>query len=243
MNTVRIAALFLAVLAVFPVRAQDSNSSGGNRQMSVEESYLQDPVEMMIIREQSRSGSREMKMVALQYINDAIDRGNTGEEVRAALEFMTMEGVVNKSYDSGRLINNYPDVRTKAATYLGKLGTPEAKDTLIKIVKADNEPMVIQEAIKSLAAIGLNENEETAGAIVWAVRHFGVLNPDNLLALSALDAFEKLAEANGGIKDVSAVQTIIDIADGPYILSVKKRAREVLGNLRKYNAQSQQNQR
>jgi HEAT repeat protein len=238
MNIVRVTAVFLASLGIFPAWAQNSSTSGGERQMSVEESYLQDPVEMMIIREQSRSASRDMKMVALQSINDAIDRGNTGEEVRAALEFMTLEGVVNKSYESGRLVNNYPDVRTKAATYLGKLGTPEAKDALIKIVKSDNEPMVIQEAIKSLAAIGLNENEETAGAIVWAVRHFGTVNPDNLLALSALEALDKLAEANGGIKDVAAVQTIIDIADGPYILSVKRRAREVLANLRKYGAQS-----
>jgi hypothetical protein len=226
--------LVFAILGVFPVWSQNSNASGSDRQMSVEESYLQDSVEMMIIRETSRSESREMKMVALQYINDAIDRGNTGEEVRAALEFMTMEGVVNKSYESGRLTNNYPDVRTKAATYLGKLGTPEAKNTLIKIVKSDNEPMVLTEAIKSLAAIGLNDNDETVSAIAWVMRHFDTLNPSDLLAISALDAFEKLAEANGGLKDASAIQTIQKIAEGPYRLSVKKRAREVLNNLRKY---------
>jgi hypothetical protein len=234
MNTLRMAVLFLAVLAVSPVWSQNSNTSGGDRQMSVEESYLQDSVEMMIIRETSRSESREMKMVALQYINEAIDRGNTGEEVRGALEFMTMEGVVNKSYESGRLTNNYPDVRTKAATYLGKLGTPEAKNSLLKIVKSDNEPMVLTEAIKSLAAIGLNDNDETVSAIVWAMRPFETLKPNDLLALSALEAFEKLAEANGGLKDASAIQTIQKIAEGPYILSVKKRAREVLSNLRKY---------
>jgi hypothetical protein len=233
MNIVRMTALFLAVLAGFPVWAQNSGASGNERQRSVEESYLQDSVEMMIIRETSRSESREMKMVALQYINDAIDKGNTGEEVRAALEFMTLEGVVNKSYESGRLTNNYPDVRTKAATYLGKLGTPEAKNTLLKIVKSDNEPMVLTEAIKSLAAIGLNDNDETVSAIVWTMRHFE-LNPSDLLALSALEAFEKLAEANGGLKDASAVQTIQKIAEGPYRLSVKRRAREVLNNLRKY---------
>jgi hypothetical protein len=230
MNIMRMTALFLAVLVSFPLWGQNS---GNDRQRSVEESYLQDSVEMMIIRETSRSESREMKMVALQYINDAIDRGNTGEEVRAALEFMTMEGVVNKSYEAGRLTNNYPDVRTKAATYLGKLGTPEAKNTLIRIVKSDNEPMVLTEAIKSLAAIGLNDNDETVSAIVWTMRHFE-LNPSDLLAISALDAFEKLAEANGGLKDASAVQTIQKIAEGPYRLSVKRRAREVLNNLRKY---------
>jgi len=194
----------------------------------------------MIIREQSRAESRDMKLVALEYIGDAINRGNKGEEIRAALEYLSLEGIVNKTRENGRLVNNYPDVRTKAATYLGQLGTPEAKDTLVKVVLADNEPMVITEAIKSLATIGLNDNDETAAAISWIVTRFDVLNPDNLLALSALDAFEKLANANGGIKDPNVIRTIIRIAEGNYIRSVQDRAKALLMDMRRYSAQNSQ---
>jgi hypothetical protein len=169
-------------------------SGGETKGMSVEESYLQESVEIMIIREQSRADSREMKMIALEYIGDAIDRGNTGEEIRTALEYLAMEGVLNKTRENGRLTNNYPDVRLKAATYLGNLGTEEAKNTLVKLVLADPEPMVLTEAVKSLAKIGLNENNETVNAISWIVTRYDVLNPDNLLALSALEAYEKIAE-------------------------------------------------
>jgi ABC-type transport system substrate-binding protein len=214
---------------------------GNNQEMSVEESYLQQSVELMIIREQSRAESRDMKLVALEYIGDAIDRGNTGEEVRSALEYLGLEGILNKTRENGRIINNYPDVRAKAAAYLGDLGTPEAKNTLVKICLADNEPMVLTEVVKSLAKIGLNDNGETVDAITWVVKRYNALNPDNLLALSALEAYEKLAESSGRI-DAEAINTISAIATGPYIKPVQNRALQSLDILRQYAAQSQYNQ-
>ncbi|MDR2079407.1 MAG: HEAT repeat domain-containing protein, partial [Treponema sp.] len=219
---------------------QDSGSAGigSERELSVEESYLQESIELMMIREQSRADSRDMKLVALEYIGDAINRGNTGPEVQSALEYLSMEGVLNKTRENGRLVNTYPDVRTKAATYLGELKTPEAKKTLIKMVLADPEPMVLTEAVKSLGKIGLNDNDDTINAISWVVTRFDVLNPDNLLALSALEAYEKLAEAGGGIKDPNVIRTIIRIAEGPYIKPVQERAKQVLINLRKQAAQN-----
>jgi hypothetical protein len=228
--------------ALFAVSLAMGQNSNTDNEMSVEESYLQESVELMVIRETSRADTRDQKLVALEYIGDAINRGNTGEEIRSALEYLSMEGVMNKARENGRLVNNFPDVRRKAAEYLGELGTPEAKNTLLRIVVADPEPMVLQEAIKSLAKIGLNDNEETVNAIAWIVRRFDVLNPDNLLALSAVDAFEKIAEKNGGIKDPNAIQVLIRIAEGPYIKPVQQRAKQVIMDLRKYNAQSQQDQ-
>jgi HEAT repeat protein len=210
-------------------------SSGNTKEMTVEESYLQESVELMIIREQSRADSREMKGIALDYIGEAIDNGSTGEEVRSALEFLAMEGVLNKTLENGRLTNNYPDIRIRAATYLGDLGTEEAKNTLLKIVLAEPEPSVLTEAVKSLAKIGLNDNNDTVNTISWIVTRFDVLNPDNRLALSALEAYEKIAEKNGGLQDPAAIRTIVRIAEGPYIRPVQERARQTLVNLRKYS--------
>jgi hypothetical protein len=235
------AALFFSAAVIF---AQNSNTGGSNtgasdREMSVEESYLQESVELMVIRETIRSDSRDQKLVALEYIGEAIDRGNTGEDLRQALEYLSMEGVMSKARENGRLVNNFPDVRRQAAKYLGDLGTPEAKNTLLRICVADPEPMVLQEAIKSLGSIGLNDNDETVSTIAWIVTRFDVLNPDNLLALSAIDAFEKIAEKNSGIKDPNVVRVLIRISEGPYIKPVQERAKQALMSLRKYSAQNQ----
>lgn len=215
-----------------------TNQTGSNEEMSVEESYLQQSIELMIIREQSRADSRDMKLVALEYIGEAIANGNTSDEIRQTLEYLALEGTVNQARENGRLVNNYPDVRVRAAAYLGDIGTEEAKDTLIKILLADPEPMVLTEAVKSLGNIGLNEGEQTVEAIAWVVTRFDVLNPDNLLALSALDAFEKIAAANNGIRDPAAVRTIIRIAEGPYINPVRNRARRLLNTMRQYSSNS-----
>ena len=230
-------------IAPLTVLAQQNRGSAANQQMTVEQSYLQESVELMIIREQSRAESRDMKLIALEYIGDAISRGNTGEEVRAALEYLSLEGVLNQTRENGRLVNNYPDVRTKAATYLGQLGTPEATKTLIKMVAVDNEPMVLTEAIKSLGIIGINDGDAAANAISWTVNRFNYLNPDNLMALSAVEAFEKLAASEGGIKDPNAIQTLVRIAEGSYIRPVQERAKEALMEMRKYQAQNSQRDR
>jgi HEAT repeat protein len=238
MITVKRLICFVGVfLAGFSLLTSQSRNS--NREMSVEESYLQQSVELMIIREQSRAESRDMKLVALEYIGDAIDRGNTGEEVRSALEFLGLEGILNKTLENGRIVNNYPDVRAKAAAYLGELGTQEAKNTLVRMCLADNEPMVITEAVKSLAKIGINDNGETVGAITMVVKRYNALEADNLLALSAIEAYEKLAESSGKI-DAEAIRTLGAIADnGKYMKQVQHRALQALDTLRQYAAQNQ----
>jgi hypothetical protein len=229
-----------AIMVIFLVSAglafAQNSGSGSNREMSVEESYLQESIEMMIIREASRTDSMEQKLVALEYIGDAINRGNRGEEVRQNLEYLAFEGVVNKARENGRLVGDYPLVRTKAATYLGELGTPEAKTTLLKIVNSERQSMVTTEAIKSLAKIAANDNGETVRYIVAAFDHFDITNPDNLVALSTVDAFQKIAEKNGGIKDPDAARVLIRISGGPYIRSVQDKAKYVLSEMRQYNA-------
>jgi hypothetical protein len=238
--------LGLGLLMVSMASGQSTNSSSANaaqsgsnnQEMSVEESYLQQSVENMIIHEQSRSEGRDMKLVALAYIGDAIGNGNTGEEVHSSLEYLSLEGVINQSRENGRLLNNYPDIRREAARYLGDLGTPEAKKTLLKIIYADNEPMVVQEAVRSLGKIGNNDNGEVTSTIAWVLRRFDVLNPDNLLALAALDAFEILLNTDSGL-DASAIQTIQRIAtNSAYIKPVQRRAMDLLSSMRKSGSDS-----
>ena len=198
------------------------------QEMTVEQSYLQQSIENMIIREMSRADNLDMKLVALEYISNALERGNRSEDVRASLEYMAFEGISNITRENGRVTNNFPSIRTQAATYLGQFGTVEARDALVRMVLLDNEPMVTTEAIKSLATIGINEGGQTVSAIVWMVDRFGRLNPNDLLALSAIEAFEKFAEIDGFI-DSAAIATIRRVAsDGRYNHAIRERARQSL---------------
>jgi hypothetical protein len=94
--------------------------------------------------------------------------------------------------------------------------------------------MVITEAIRSLGIIGMNNADEVTQTIALTVNRFNMLNPDNFMALSALDAFSRIAAANNGIKDRYVVETILKISEGAYIRPVQDRARELIAELKKY---------
>jgi HEAT repeat protein len=222
--------LLTAVIAVSAAFAQN------NQEMTIEESYLQRSIELMIIRETARASTREQKFIALNYIGDAIDRGSKDDEIRQTLEFLSREGRRNIATENGRIVNNFPDVRRQSAKYLGQLGTEEARKSLLDICQFENEPMVLQEAIKSLGDIGNNDSNETVVIISWAFSKFDNLNPDNLMAIATIDAFENIARKNNGISSPEAVRTLARITEGYYITPVKDRARQLLADLRAYNS-------
>jgi hypothetical protein len=198
---------FLAIFAaaIFAVSAVFAQSNTG-KEMTVEESYLQEAIELMIIRETARADTREQTLIALEYIGDAISRGNTNDEIRQTLAYLANEGTRSVARENNRVVNNFPDVRRQAAKYLGQVGTAEAKDSLLDIIKRENEPAVLQEAIKSLGDIGLNENNQTIDTIEYIFMRFHNTKPDNLMALATIDAIEKLYRANkDGITSPDAI--------------------------------------
>jgi len=225
---------FLVITTVIIVSSVWAQSNSQNKEMSVEESYLQESIEIMIIRETARAHSREQKLIALEYVRDAIDRGNTSDEIRQTLDFLSREGRRNWARENGRLVNNFPDVRRQSAKYLGQMGTEEARGSLLEILSFENEPMVLQEAIKSLGDIGSNEANETVNHIAFVMRRYDATNPDNLMALATIDAFEKIARSNKGISSREAVETLVRISEGQYVTPVKERARQLLAELRTY---------
>ena len=204
-----------------------------NQGLDSEASYLQESVELMLIREQSRAESREMKLSALSNIEAAIKRGITGGEVLNALEYLALEGTVRRTVHQNRM--GQPDIRSKAAVYLGELGTPEAKNVLLQMAKAEFETTVLTQVVTSLKKIGINENQETVKAVTGILNHFDMLAPDNFLALSGLEAYEIFAAQNGWKLDPDSVLVISRIAEGRYHGLIRQRAKALLMQLRTYH--------
>jgi len=227
----RFSILIITAVIITSTAAAQNNS---RKEMSVEESYLQESIEIMIIRETARAYTREQKLIALEYIGEAIDRGSTNDEIRQTLEYLSREGRMSMARENGRLMNNFPEVRRQSAKYLGKIGTEEARKTLLDICTYENEPMVLQEAIKALGDIGTNDNNDTVTHIAWVMGRFNSTNPDNLMALATIDAFEKIARKYNGINAPEVPRTLNLIVEGQYVTPVKERARQLLAELRSY---------
>ena len=164
------------VFAVSAILLISSLVFAQEKETSVESEYLND-VDGDIIMTLADSDEYDNKLVAIQYLAAALDEGNTSEAVIQALDRLAGEGLTTQSRTNGRLSNNFPEIRREACKLMAKVPTEHSKNTLISIAVADNEPMVIAAAVKSLGEIGINENDEAVDAIAFANRRNQVLNP------------------------------------------------------------------
>ncbi len=222
--------LFKTAAVCFVLLLLAANISAQRTEVTVEQEYLS-TVEDVIIKELAVAEDRDSKLVSLQYLETALDSGRTSPDMHEALDLLAGEGVFSQARTNGRLANNYPDIRAKACDLLGKLKTEEAKDTLLKVTLADNEPMVATSAIRALGDIGMNnDSNEVVEAIAWAQKKYAVLNPTSSMALEILVAYEKLAPS---VKDTSSmIQSISAIATNyNYVTPVRTKALDLLKKL------------
>ena len=199
--------------------------------ISVEESYLQKSVESMIISEQAKSNDRYDKFAALQYIKDAIDRGNPSDDIQEILSYMALEGILNKIRAEGRTVNNYPDIRMKAVEYLGDLKGQEASATLIRVLLVESEPSVVAEAVRALTKHGFDENSYTLDVILYVFREYDSKIPNNVLAVSVIDSCLAFIEGSE-VKNPWIYSTLLHISkSASYIRPVRDYAGETLSKI------------
>ena len=203
------------------------------KETSVESEYLND-VDGDIIMTLAESDEYDNKLVAIQYLQSALDDGNTSDAVIQALDRLAGDGLTTQNRTNGRLTNNFPEIRREACKLMAKVPTEHSKNMLISIAVADNEPMVIAAAVKSLGEIGINENDEAVDAIAFANRRNQVLNPTSSLALEVLNAFEILADKTENKKTmIDAVARIS--TDYHYVTPVRQKAYKLLKKLSSSN--------
>lgn len=218
------------------VEKKSDSSSNKKSETSVENEYLND-MDGTVIITLAQSDEYDNKLVALQYLETAVENGNKSDDVIAALDQLAGEGINTQTRKNGRLMNNFPDIRRQACLLLGKVGGEHSKNTLKNIAVADNEPMVQAAAIKSLGDLGINENDEVTEAIAYANLRNRVLNPTSSMAFEVLNAFEKLA-GNTQNKKAMIDEISYIAADNHYNQAVRKHALDILKNMRSDSSDS-----
>ncbi|MDE7139461.1 MAG: HEAT repeat domain-containing protein [Treponemataceae bacterium] len=210
-----------AAVCTLGVFAQQNNRS----EESADAAYLSS-IEDLVISELATSEELDNKLVALSYLEAAIDDGRTSPDMMVALDQLAGEGITSQSRTNGRLSNNYPQVRAAACDLLAKVPTEESKTTLKKIALADNEPMVITAAVRALGEIGLNDKDDAVDTIAWVSQKNLYVNPTSSLALEVIIAYEKLADK---VENKSAMlQSVNKIATNHlFVSSVRTRAKEL----------------
>lgn len=138
------------IIAVFPVINTFALPEG----FIACDASLQEEIENMIIWETAKSNSGELKIISLLYIKDIIENKYTKIEriytIYEFLEYLAFEGTVNPPEKLIYKKLDFPDVRIEAVKLLGQLDIIKAKMALIEILKYENNPLVLHEAIRAL---------------------------------------------------------------------------------------------
>jgi HEAT repeat protein len=232
------AALHAAALAAVFVLAAGSlaaQQASGQKELTIEELFLQS-VEYSVLLSNAQSHDLDLAMSALDSIDKKISDGTAKanpEQVVTILELLAHEGSAVTARESGRVVNDFPEVRRRAANLLGRLGTDAAKDALIRVLLIDGEPMVKAEAVYALGVVGKNPNNTVVQAIVYVFNQEDPSRPDNNFGYAVCLALEKLARATpGGLKDRSAFEVLGKISTGNYLRTVRTKALQVLDDLK-----------
>ena len=155
-------------------------------ELSIEESFLQQPIEIQIIREQGGASGREPKMLALEFIEEYMNGGNQNPALNEILQDLSLQGTLNKERIAGG--NDFADVRWTAAEKLGEISGEEAVKILRRVVLNENEPAVAVSAIHSLAKLQAYD-ETTEQCVNICFRKFDTLRPDDRLALAVIEYY------------------------------------------------------
>ena len=227
-----IALILTAFIATGSLSADES-------EQTIEELYLQSQVKVKIIKAEADSIDRDMKMIALQDIEEMVGDGQISgddKQMIGILSSLGSEGISNQVIEQGAVINDFPMVRKEACRILGEVGGDYARDALVNVLISEPEPMVMSEAVVALSKVGPDEQGVVLAVIADSMRSQTALNKDNNFANAFILAIDNLAQNNGGVDDLRVFEELTKIADprSGYITVVRKKAFELLKSLQNF---------
>jgi hypothetical protein len=175
----------------------------------------------------------DSKLLLLDYVEFMLANDPQGTSVLGTLSALAGDGVLTLSHTKGRQMNNFSDVRTRACELLGKISSAGAKNILIRTLYSESDVTVLTAAIRSLVAIGMNDNDDVISAIIQTQRVNAALyqtRPSDRLALETLNSYEKLAPSVQHKADM--IQSLFSICTNyHYTVTTRRRANAMLKSI------------
>lgn len=186
-------------------------------------------IERNYLLELASSQEEYLKLMVLTQIQEGLEDGSyTGVEpaILSILHMLAGEGVANPIRMDGRLINDFPEVRRRAAALLGRWGDLRSSATLIRLLSSESS---IQVALTQAEAIGrLGSDPSGRGTVAIATRAevalrsgygavWGVVLPGIL---------ENILQYNGGYPDSAGFRLHTRLLGGDFGATARRRVLE-----------------
>jgi hypothetical protein len=196
-----------------------------------------------VIKALAHTQDWDLKSLALKYVGQAINRGNKDGAILATLDFLASESVGGgETLLDGRVINNYPDIRRYAASYLGMLGTEGANDTLLRLILLERDPTVLATEYHALGMMAGKTKDagRDMSYLCWSLlkcQERGLYySPLAEEAMKTLDVLIK----TGGRPSSDLLDLFIDMADDHrYSVSVRRSVTAFIEDMMNNNTENE----
>ncbi|GEM_PF-2689752 len=174
------------------------------------------------------SPERQNKLSALEQVRDFLEGRQFMRLYAVGVEEIAgrllRESVEEKSYFLMSEINDYPEVRSLAASVLGLLGTENARRLLVGHLGMEENRDVVEACIGALGEIGYDPDGSSVSAIVKHLDEGGVK-----LLLVAVQSLLEIARRNlGRDSGADALMVLARVEAGKYPYPVKKAAGDAI---------------
>ncbi len=144
------------------------------------------------------------------------------------LEDAVGAGLATRIRQNKRLVNDFPDLRARAAALLARVGSVASRDALLDAVDAESDGVALAAEIRALGAIASDGDGRSLRAIVRAFNRGAGLSPDNRLASAVADSIGRIGVYAGTLGEPSAIAALLAISRGGYDAGVRSAAESVL---------------
>lgn len=177
--------------------------------------------------------SRSALSGVLGRLTGRIESGKAGKStwyVRRLLERIAGVGVLNPIVEGATVINDFPQVRAKAAALLAALPSLGARTTLIRVLRAESDPVAAASEMTALGAIGSDGDGAATRAVAESLRRLQAAagGPLPRVARAAVDAIGGMVRYEGDIPDPEGLSMLISVYRGSYSKGIRDAALAVL---------------
>ena len=191
--------------------------------------------EFRILESLARPEFEESKRIALAILKSQIaEKGEVSPFADHFLSALASEGTLNVTRRHGRIINDFPQLRSEAVELLAAIGDLHTVDLLAILLTHEHHTaaqLVLARAIGTLKSDSSGRATAAISKLVLDDLH-GRDSPDPRIAMEALDALKALYAYRGIMPDPSGYDAIIEIYRGAYPMYVREKAVSVLRSYR-----------
>ena len=188
-------------------------------------------INKQVIQSMATSGDPQIKAILLNELALDIDSGKTAKGDTASiatLKTVVLEGLYSIDVTESSNTKTLPEIKVRACRLLGKVGGDEAKDVLIELIKNEQEPVVLAEAMLALGELKIALIEYDFIIIANQIRTQDLTTRDNYFASSVISCVQSLYGAGQVFDQPDFLRSLISIAEGTYLKSVREYAWSVI---------------